>query len=76
MVKDPVCGMNVNLKTTKWSTEYHKGLYYFCCEKCLDDFSMDPEFYLNGNSEEHDCDNCSKGGCNSKNGCINTEQIK
>ncbi len=71
MVKDPVCGMNVNLQATKWSTKYNNTLYHFCCEKCFDEFSIDPEFYLNGGSEEHDCNNCSTGGCGSKGGYCN-----
>jgi Cu+-exporting ATPase len=62
MVKDLVCKMEVNQETTKWSMEYNNAKYYFCCEECLNDFEMDPEFYL-GLSEDDDQDSCGSDGC-------------
>lgn len=42
---DPVCGMKVDPGTNrKWS--YQSELYYFCSDKCLHKFSLDPENYL------------------------------
>lgn len=45
-IKDPVCGMSVNLKD---STEkyYYKGTtWYFCSKNCLNKFSDEPEKYI------------------------------
>src|SRR5919109_3645882 len=46
VVKDPVCGMDVNPATAK-HTSSHKGTnYYFCCAHCAQKFRADPERYL------------------------------
>src|SRR3989344_6566521 len=37
--KDPVCGMNVDSKTAKFSTKQKGKPYYFCSKKCIDKFS-------------------------------------
>ena len=33
-IKDPVCGMWVNIKKAKFKTEYNRKIYYFCSESC------------------------------------------
>jgi YHS domain-containing protein len=45
MAKDPVCGMEVNEKTAKFSYEYGGKTYYFCCEHCLNQFKANPAKY-------------------------------
>jgi YHS domain-containing protein len=44
--KDPVCGMNVNKATAKYTYDYKGSTYYFCSEGCKTSFSKDPEKYL------------------------------
>ncbi len=44
--KDPVCGMNVNKATAKYTYDYKGATYYFCSQGCKDSFSKDPEKYL------------------------------
>src|SRR3990167_6680374 len=38
MAKDPVCGMYVDEKKAKLSTEQEGLTYYFCSENCLKEF--------------------------------------
>jgi YHS domain-containing protein len=38
MVKDPVCKMEVDDKTAKFSTTYKNKTYYFCSESCKNRF--------------------------------------
>lgn len=42
---DPVCLMDVDPKTAKWSTEYHGRTIYFCAPACKRAFERDPESY-------------------------------
>lgn len=48
IVKDPVCGMEVEVETTPsaLTTEYKSKTYYFCGRGCLLDFKDDPERIL------------------------------
>lgn len=46
MAKDPVCGMEVNEKTTKWKTAYGGKTYYFCAEGCKRTFEKDPKKFV------------------------------
>jgi YHS domain-containing protein len=45
MVKDPVCGMNVDEKKAKFKSEYMGKTYYFCCEMCKITFDKNPAKY-------------------------------
>ena len=45
-MKDPVCGMNVDPATAKWSHEHQGTAYFFCCQGCQKKFVADPERYL------------------------------
>ena len=45
--RDPVCGMNVNSATAKYTQDYAGKKYYFCCPHCVDKFKSAPEQYLN-----------------------------
>lgn len=46
MVKDPVCGMDVDPKTANWSSTYQGQTYYFCSPGCKKAFDENPEKYL------------------------------
>ena len=48
VVKDPVCGMTVNLDAGKPSREHKGETYHFCSQKCHDKFAADPEHFLSG----------------------------
>ena len=47
-VKDPVCGMSVDLGAGKPSLEHAGTTYHFCSQKCHDKFVADPAHYLTG----------------------------
>ncbi|HWI77422.1 MAG TPA: heavy metal translocating P-type ATPase [Sphingomicrobium sp.] len=47
VVRDPVCGMNVDTRTAKFRYQVGDGTYYFCSAGCLDKFRADPDRYLN-----------------------------
>jgi len=46
VLKDPVCGMDVNPATTKHRLEHAGKSYYFCCSHCAEKFTLDPQKYL------------------------------
>ncbi len=46
VVKDPVCGMNVNPTTAKHRLEHAGKFHYFCCGHCAEKFRASPEKYL------------------------------
>ncbi len=43
---DPVCGMEVDRATTKYTSEYRGQRYFFCSLMCRKAFEDDPERYL------------------------------
>ncbi|VVB61397.1 YHS domain protein [uncultured archaeon] len=45
MVKDLVCGMDVDEKTAKNKTSYKGKIYYFCSPACKKSFESNPEKY-------------------------------
>jgi YHS domain-containing protein len=45
---DPVCLMDVDPATARWSSEYHGRSYYFCAPSCKKSFERDPAAYVNG----------------------------
>jgi P-type Cu+ transporter len=45
MVKDPVCGMQVNAESAKWTSEHSGKRWFFCCEGCKKKFEADPSRY-------------------------------
>lgn len=45
-VRDPVCGMKVDMETTKHRHSYKGEEYGFCCTGCKEKFIADPEKYL------------------------------
>jgi P-type Cu+ transporter len=45
MIKDPICGMNVNPQTAAFSVHYRGQTYYFCSQMCRMMFEREPEKY-------------------------------
>lgn len=45
MVKDPVCGMEIDPKTAYGKSEYQGQTYYFCSPGCKQAFDKEPEKY-------------------------------
>lgn len=43
VIRDPICGMNVNPEDNKYPFEFNGLTYYFCCQGCYDKFVKDPE---------------------------------
>ncbi len=52
MVKDPVCGMEVDPEKAPYRLEHGDRTYYFCSKHCMDEFSKNPEKYLLGGPSE------------------------
>jgi len=46
MVKDPVCGMDVDSESAQHEAEFEGEHYYFCSEGCRTKFEEDPKAYL------------------------------
>jgi YHS domain-containing protein len=46
MLKDPVCGMEINPETAGGKTEYKGQTYYFCSLGCKKSFDKEPEKYV------------------------------
>jgi YHS domain-containing protein len=44
--KDPVCGMDLDPGTARHMEEHGGKRFYFCSQRCQDDFDKDPERYL------------------------------
>jgi Cu+-exporting ATPase len=53
MVKDPVCGMMVDPKTTQFTSEYKGQTYYFYSQGCKASFDKNPAKYAGTLSGEH-----------------------
>lgn len=45
-VKDPICGMNVNLATAEHRSVYKGKQYAFCSESCKKTFDINPSKYI------------------------------
>jgi Cu+-exporting ATPase len=46
-VRDPVCGMAVDPRTTPHRHELDRTAYFFCSARCRERFAADPQRYLN-----------------------------
>lgn len=46
MVKDPVCGMEIEESEATGSSEYQGQTYYFCAPGCQKAFESDPGRYV------------------------------
>ena len=58
-VKDPVCGMDVDMATAAGKTEYKGQTYYFCAATCKGKFDLHPEQYVGKSAgkpkSDHSC---------------------
>lgn len=45
-LKDPVCGMDVDAKTSAGSHSYNNTTYFFCSDSCLQQFKATPERFV------------------------------
>lgn len=46
MAIDPICGMEVDEKTVKFTTDYGGKTYFFCALGCKAAFDENPEKYV------------------------------
>lgn len=46
LVKDPVCGMEIDPEDAAAETEYQGKTYYFCSEQCQETFQANPNNYV------------------------------
>ncbi len=46
MTKDPVCGMDIETSTAKFTSQYQGATYYFCAPGCRKAFETEPMKYL------------------------------
>lgn len=46
MVKDPVCGMDIDSEDAYDEVEFGGETYYFCCSECLTQFELDPQKFV------------------------------
>jgi YHS domain-containing protein len=53
MVKDPVCGMEVDPQKTTQSSTYQGETYYFCSPGCKKAFDKEPEKYTGKTGSSH-----------------------
>lgn len=44
-VKDPICGMLVEVSAAKYKSEFHGNSFYFCCGGCKQTFDKQPDKY-------------------------------
>ena len=44
-VKDPVCGMNIDMTSAAGQSQYKGQTSYFCGSKCKEKFDLNPEQY-------------------------------
>lgn len=52
LVKDPVCGMEIDPQQAAATSEYQGQTYYFCSLGCKKAFDKEPEKYV-GKQQEH-----------------------
>ena len=53
MMKDPVCGMDVDPKTAAAKSDYQGQTYYFCSLGCKQSFDKDPQKYAGKPAASH-----------------------
>jgi len=67
MVKDPVCGIEVDEKTAEYKSIYANNVYYFSSSTCKAEFDKNPEKYLPKFSDTHHASHyggyCGPSGC-------------
>jgi len=67
MVKDPVCGMEVDEKTALHKSLYTNNVFYFCSTTCETEFKKNPVKYAQENGStrhaSHYAGYCGTNGC-------------
>ncbi|MGB9773029.1 MAG: YHS domain-containing protein [Bacteroidota bacterium] len=57
MVRDPVCGMQLDEQKANEKSEYQGKSYFFCSSSCKAAFDKNPSSYIkkedNGSTEQH-----------------------
>lgn len=48
MATDPVCGMQVDERKSKFSSKHEERTFYFCSANCKGTFDKDPHRYGHG----------------------------
>jgi YHS domain-containing protein len=48
MIKDPVCGMMIDPKTSAGKSDYLGQTYYFCSLGCKKEFDQNPKKFIPG----------------------------
>ncbi len=46
VVIDPVCGMDIKVSDSRYSSKYKDKTYYFCSSSCKKAFDKDPSKYI------------------------------
>ena len=46
VVRDPVCGMEINVENAVERTEYQGEVFYFCSDQCRNRFDEDPGRFI------------------------------
>ena len=62
MAKDPVCQMEVEEATARWTSTYQGRTFYFCAQGCKETFDAAPERYLNSKEEANQAVEEQEGG--------------
>jgi Cu+-exporting ATPase len=55
VVKDPVCGMDVETASAAGHTEHDGQTYYFCGSNCKEKFDHNPAQYLGKSAAKSKC---------------------
>ncbi len=58
MAKDPVCGMDVDTRAARHTSEHKGETYYFCNPGCKQAFESEPERYLATSAQGVGCSCC------------------
>ena len=58
VVKDPVCGMEIDAATAAEHTEHAGQTYSFCSSRCKDKFDKNPPQYLDRQAGKPKSDCC------------------
>ena len=54
MVRDPVCGMQIDEKKAAGKSEYKGKTYYFCSPGCKGSFDKEPQKYADKDESSHE----------------------
>jgi Cu+-exporting ATPase len=46
VVRDPVCGMEINVELAEERSEYEGEIFYFCSDQCRNKFDEDPGRFI------------------------------